>query len=228
MKLITTLTFFKLHLERIPRFRSQKFTYVAIGDSATEGIGASRPERSYTGVLYTTIKSLQRNTAYYNFGKSGAPAEEILATQLDKAIALQPQLITISVGANDLRIKTRPTIFKKRLYLMIQRIKTETNAQIVINTIPDFSLTPRIPSYLKHVSRIAIKHYNKIISKAAKAENIICVDLFDHGAYFTKHYPEAISADGFHPSDFGYALWANEMLSQIKHLFIPQRLTKFS
>lgn len=200
------------------------FVYVAIGDSAAEGIGASSPERSYTGILYATIKRNQKNAIYHNFGKRGAPVQEIIETQLEKTIALQPNLITISVGANDLRVKTRPSVFAKRLEFLLSELKNKTTAEIVINTIPDFSHTPRITRGLKNVTRVAIKHFNKILTQIAEKENVIVIDIFEQGTYYGRHFPEAIANDGFHPNDIGYALWANLIINHAKHIFSPSTI----
>ena len=189
---------------------------MAMGDSTVEGTGASSPEKSYAGILYATIKKHKKNVLYENVGKHRAPISEVISDQLDRAIELQPDLITISVGANDLRVRTLPHIFERRLRSLIEKILTETDSQIVINTIPDFSHAPTIPGYIRHVSRFAIKHFNAIITKVAKEKKIIVVDLFDHGTYYSQHFPEAIASDGFHPSDIGYAIWAREVLSGMK------------
>jgi lysophospholipase L1-like esterase len=53
----------------------------------------------------------------------------------------------------------------------------------------------------------AIDAYNAAISSAAKAEGATLVDLHLDGAEIGQH-PEWLSADGFHPSEQGYAVIA--------------------
>lgn len=194
------------------------FVYVALGDSTVEGIGASSHEKSYAGILHSTIKKHKKNVIYQNLGKHGAPIHRVINHQLDNAIKLQPDIITISVGANDLRFGTLPRVFEKRLRNLIDRIHAETNAKVIINTIPDFSYAPKVPVFLRHVSRMGIKKYNDVIIKVAKEKKVIHIDLFEHGTYYSQHFPEAIADDGFHPSNIGYAIWAREILSSMKPL----------
>jgi lysophospholipase L1-like esterase len=53
----------------------------------------------------------------------------------------------------------------------------------------------------------AVDAYNAAISQAAKLEGATLVDLHLNGAQISQH-PEWLSADGFHPSEQGYAVIA--------------------
>src|SRR5476649_2192485 len=87
--------------------QTSTFTYVAMGDSTVEGVGASHPDRSYASIIYTSILQKHKRAIYHNFGESGAPVREVIENQLEKAIAAKPDLITISVGANDIRLRRK-------------------------------------------------------------------------------------------------------------------------
>ncbi len=194
-------------------FTRESYVYVAIGDSATEGMGSSVPDRSFAGVVADYLRQHKKRLAYHNLGKSGAPTRDILTNQLDRAIALNPDLVTISAGVNDIRAFSTPWRFKKDLQMLIDRLQRETNAEIVLNNIPDFSITPRVPRCLKGISRFAIRRFNVIIQDVVTNSKVILVDLFNMSSLFGKKYPEIIAQDRFHPSDFGYALWANTIIT---------------
>ena len=98
MKILSFLT------KYIPTKKS--FVYVALGDSTVEGIGATAPHRSYTGILHGVIKEKKKRTHYHNLGIAGATIQDVIRLQLAKAIELQPDLITLSVGANDIKKRT--------------------------------------------------------------------------------------------------------------------------
>lgn len=191
------------------------FVYVAIGDSAAEGIGASSLMRTYPGVIYSYLKRNNRHTIFHNLGKRRSPVSWVIKEQLEKTISLNPNLITISVGANDIRIKNLPWRFEKQLRHLVRELKTKTKATIVINTLPDFTHTSWVPKLLKPVVSISIKQFNARIEKVASEEGIVCVDLY-HQANIFSEYPEATANDGFHPSDFGYALWANSIIAELR------------
>lgn len=191
------------------------FIYVALGDSTVEGVGASAPHRSYTGILHAAIKEKKKMVTYHNLGIKGATVSDVIRDQLQKAIVLQPDLITISIGANDIRARKRAKTFEKELTSLIKELQTNTNAYIVINTIPDLSLTPAIPRYLKKYCKYMAIRFNNKIKKVSDDLAISFVDLFYYSRSVLIQFPEAIAGDGFHPSDFGYAIWANTMIPQI-------------
>ena len=200
------------------RRKTKPFIYVALGDSAVEGVGASKPARSYTGIIHEHLKIVKKHTIYHNFGKSFAKVSDILETQMERTIAAQPDLITISIGANDLKQHTSLRNFERDLETLLKTLKKETNAEIIINNIPSLVYAPAIPRHLRIATGLAVSRINAIIKKQAEKTHVILVDVYKQSLVFVRDYPEVVSEDGFHPSDFGYAIWANTIISEIKHL----------
>ncbi|MDN5725410.1 MAG: SGNH/GDSL hydrolase family protein [Propionibacteriales bacterium] len=79
--------------------------YVAIGDSATEGLEDPDPQGGYRGWadrLAMIIAAAQPEPLEYaNLAVRGLVAAEVRATQFDAALAMQPDLLTITAGVND-------------------------------------------------------------------------------------------------------------------------------
>lgn len=214
-----------LHACRNHFFPSSKpFVYVAIGDSTVQGTGASHPSRSTAGIIFATILANKKNASYHNLGVEGARISEVRGKQVEQAIALKPDLITISVGANDIRLRTGMTSFRKDVTSLLEKLRKETDATIVISTIPDLSCTPRVPFMIKGITNLMVKRLNAVITELAREYKIICIDMYHQSRVYAKHYPEMIAQDGFHPSDFGYALWANTIISQISHILFPRKI----
>jgi lysophospholipase L1-like esterase len=206
----------KTFVLKLFRRRAQKFVYVAIGDSTVEGIGSTHPSRSYASLIFAALQQKNNHAIYHNLGKSGATSKDVLETQLEPAIAKRPDLLTISVGANDIRLRVSARTFEEHLQEILQRITEETTAKIIINNIPNFSTSPRVPRHLRKLSNIQIQRFNRIIAKLAGTYGAAYVDLYTQTALYTKTFPEMIAADQFHPSDFGYALWANTIITIMK------------
>ncbi len=205
--------------------RKKTYVYVAMGDSSVEGMGATKPERSYTGIIYTALKEKRNSVEYHNLGKAFASIRDVVDSQLDKAISLNPDLITLSVGANDVPKRTQLLQFEKDLNYLFNRLKNETTAEIIINTIPDMSYTPFLKDklHLRTLSKVLVWRLNQKIKKQAEKAHIYVIDLYEQSKIFLKNYPEGVSEDGFHPSDFGYALWANIILMQIPHILLQPK-----
>ncbi|MGU3502490.1 SGNH/GDSL hydrolase family protein [Mycobacterium sp. C31M] len=81
------------------------FTYVALGDSQSEGVGdlpwpGGRP-RGWTDRLAATLADNYDSVQYANLAVRGKRAPDVLAEQVGPAGALKPDLVTATAGVND-------------------------------------------------------------------------------------------------------------------------------
>lgn len=201
---------------------TKEFVFVALGDSTVEGAGASHHKRSFTGIIYSMINERFPKTRYHNFGKFGSSTKDVINEQIDKAIALKPDLVTISVGVNDMNNKILPKTFSRNLTFIIEQLQKETNAKIVINNLPDFTSSSALSRTHRSLGKLIISRYNKAIEKVASDTDVFFIDLYSQSKVYAKHYPELIAEDKFHPSDFGHALWANTIMTSIEQHIFPK------
>lgn len=80
--------------------------YVAIGDSFTEGVGDPEPGlpngvRGWADRVAEVLSAGSDDFAYANLAVRGKLIRQILDDQIEPALALRPDLITISAGGND-------------------------------------------------------------------------------------------------------------------------------
>lgn len=89
--------------------------YVAIGDSATEGLEDPDPQGGYRGwadrlAMILSQAAMTEDTVrdqpgeavrYANLGIRGHVSAEVRALQFDRAMAMRPDLMTITAGVND-------------------------------------------------------------------------------------------------------------------------------
>ncbi|MBI2601371.1 SGNH/GDSL hydrolase family protein [Candidatus Daviesbacteria bacterium] len=203
---------------RFQRFFSKKpYVIVAMGDSAVEGWGATSPKRAFAPLVYSSIKLKKQNVNFYNLGKAQARVEDVLNTQLNQAIKLQPDLILLSIGANDILWPLKAWQFDKNYGLLLKSLSQKTDALIVVNNIPDFSIAPIIPKLVLPLTNILAKRFNKIIQKYTDETGGVLVDLYAQSSLI-KDKKGFISDDGLHPSDKGYALWKDSIIDKISPL----------
>ena len=86
--------------------------FVALGDSFTEGLGdpdPSRPNgvRGWADRVAEQLQAADPGLGYANLAIRGRKMRQVLTEQLDAALALEPTLVTLYAGANDI---FRPTI----------------------------------------------------------------------------------------------------------------------
>ncbi|MCM3515036.1 SGNH/GDSL hydrolase family protein [Nocardioides sp. P86] len=86
--------------------------YVALGDSFTEGVGDPDPDRpnglrGWADRVAEVLGAASPDFGYANLAIRGRKLDGILAEQLEPALALEPDLVTIYAGANDI---LRPSV----------------------------------------------------------------------------------------------------------------------
>lgn len=211
-------------LRRLPFRHDSPFVYVALGDSTVEGVGASHLDRTYASLVHADLQLNFKGAIHYNLGKSGAQTRDVLSTQLQQAIAANPDLITLSVGANDILRRVRYGDFRRNLTHIIASLRANTHAIIVITNIPNFSLLHVVPAPLKPLARLRIQRFNSAILHLAKTYDLVHIDAFRQTTIFVRQFPdEVLYKDGFHPSDFGYALWANSIILALRDKLIAHK-----
>ena len=196
----------------LPADRNVAVQYVALGDSTVEGVGATRADFNYVNRLHGRLRAVYPEARVANLGVGGATSADVLRRQLARAIELRPHLITLSIGPNDITTRVPLTTYERNLDAILGRLRDETTAVIVVNLIPDLVLTPR---FRDHREREALDRqtmaFNDALERRGRAYGAELVDLYAASQREVPARPELIGGDGYHPSDVGYARWAELM-----------------
>ena len=149
--------------------------YVALGDSFTEGIGDPEPtvpggHRGWADRVAEVLSQGTEDFAYANLAVRGKLIQQIIDEQLDPALALRPDLITISAGGNDvIRPRTDPDEIAARFEYAIERL-SRNHATIVIFTGVDVGFSPvfrgirgKVAIYNENLRTIA-KRYDCVVA----------------------------------------------------------------
>lgn len=116
--------------------------YVALGDSFTEGVGDPDPTRpnglrGWADRVAEVLSAETEDFGYANLAIRGRKLGPIIQEQLEPALALQPDLVTIHGGGNDvLRPKVDLDVLAATYDNAIARL-VDTGARVVMFTIFD-------------------------------------------------------------------------------------------
>ncbi len=186
--------------------------YVAIGASDATGIGASSPTKGYVFEIQDGIEAqTNHKVVLFNLGIPGAEVQQMKDIEGPAAELLEPDLISIWAGGNDLVSGVSEQSFSDDLDAMLRSLTSNTSGFIVIANLPDLTLLPKFqqdPDADVTVARIAA--YNAIISTLANRYGVALVDLAS-----TPFENVLVSSDGFHPSNQGHQEIANKFLEVI-------------
>jgi acyl-CoA thioesterase I len=183
--------------------------YVALGDSTGAGIGARYG--GYVLRLFNRLQEARPGSTLTNLCVSGATTADLLRDQLDRGVNANPQLVTIGIGINDIGHGIPVEQFAENYAKLLDRLKRDTQAIIVISNIPDVSSSPQIPESLKYQYQQTVQEFNRRIDQLADAHGVAVFDIHAITHEELPKHPEYFSSDQFHPSDAGYQLWADEM-----------------
>jgi lysophospholipase L1-like esterase len=206
----------------LPADRDAAIRYVALGDSTVEGVGASTPGHNYVSQLHERLRTVYPAARVVNLGAGGATSTDVRRRQLDRAIALRPDLVTLAIGPNDITTRVSVEEYEKNVDAILGRLRGETRAVTVVNLIPDLAVTPRFRAHRARdaVGRQTVR-FNEALERRSRAHGAELVDLYAVSQREVPVRPELIGADGYHPSDVGYARWAELVWPGIQARIAP-------
>ena len=150
--------------------------YIALGDSFTEGIGDPEPgspggHRGWADRVAEVLSQQVDDFAYANLAVRGKLIAQIVADQVEPALALKPDLITFSAGGNDvIRPGTDPDQIATQFEDAVVRLSRD-GATIVVFTGIDTDFTPVFRPFR---GKVAI--YNENIRAIAERYDCIVAD----------------------------------------------------
>jgi lysophospholipase L1-like esterase len=182
-------------------------SFVAIGDSFTEGVDDPLPTGGYRGwakLVAEYLTAREPGLRYTNLGKRGKTLREIIDEQLPQALEMRPGLVTLNGGANDL---IRPSGDMDTVFGMLDDIVRrlrEIGSEVLLFTGGDTS------EVLPRLRRIRERNiaYTKYVDVLAERYGICPVDLWS-GAVLRN--PRLWSTDRMHPNAEGHRLVAGRV-----------------
>ena len=178
--------------------------YVAIGDSTTEGLDDPDGEGGYRGWadrLAETIANAQAEPLdYANLGVRSLHLSEIRATQFDAAMAMQPDLLSIFGGANDiLSVACDFAGIRADLAAIFGEARSR-DCMVVTFTMPD--LSPINPFGRRLRGRML--RFNDIIREEAERYGVLVMDFLQHPIIPD---PRLFSEDRLTPANLATSAW---------------------
>jgi lysophospholipase L1-like esterase len=185
------------------------FCYVALGDSFTAGKGCAAGE-SWADRLAASLRAVHSPLGYYNLAVDGGTSAHVLDHQVGPALQLEPDLVTVICGANDVLTSVRPDIdgYAARLTTILDRLREGSpRAALLTATSPEhwrfLELRPRTRARVVG----GIGRLNEATRAVASSRGVPCLDVANHPGL---HDRANFAPDGLHPSPAGHARAAIE------------------
>ena len=180
-------------------------TYVAIGDSLTTGrgdegrdgrpIGWAQRLADILGVRTTVRCSLT------NLAVDGATVHEVLSKQSPAVAARKPDLVSVTVGINDIRRRDFDELsFKADLGQLFEALAA-TQATLLTCTLPDLTVIMSLSQDLHEVVRERMRLASDIIREQAESYGAVCLDAWSLPGVTD---PDLYAPDRLHPNSKGH------------------------
>ena len=197
------------------------------GDSITDG---GRDKRNFHDLGPGYPKYAAQNIAeaypdvdfeFINLGISGNRTSQLFDRLYVDAIAFQPDVISVLIGINDLwhrhdavRIATTDEWLELNFRCILERIKRETNAKIIV--LSPYYLDSQMHAYL----RSDLDRVLPVIERLAEeyADAYVPLDKLFCEAMKTQPEPCYYSADGVHPNANGASFIGKHYAEALKSL----------
>jgi len=190
--------------------------YVALGDSFTEGGGDPAEGFDMLGAMDRLAAALrQSNPALQvtNLAKRGLVLAEIREQQLEPALGLKPDFVSVVGGANNiLSGRFDSARFEDEFESLLAPL-TASGARVCTGTLPNFPIIATLREPLQTRLRRNLERGNAIIARVAARHGAILVDAW--GASLRAD-PADWSADNLHLNARGYFNFAAEIVRSIE------------
>jgi lysophospholipase L1-like esterase len=191
---------------------------VWLGDSTAAGVGAS----TAAGALPSQVAdgSGASGVSVAVLAVSGARVADVLTDQAPKVVGLRPDLVLISVGANDTVHLTGRGAFRHTYDELLRALPP--GVPVVLLGVPDMGAIPRFAQPLRAVAGWRGRNLDAEVRWVAAHTGAIYADIAGPTGPPFRHHPDRyFAADDFHPSDAGYGLWADAVLKALRNFGLP-------
>lgn len=174
--------------------------YVAVGASDAFGIGTDDPlTQSWP---YDVANKLEAKPHLINLGIPGATADLAVRAELPVAVSVQPALVSVWLGVNDIEHHVPLATFSVQLQSLLRGLAQQTSAAIYVGNLPDLTLLPYFSTWDQTTLTEQLLAWNAAISYACSISGAHLVDIYAQGREMAAH-PDYLGSDQFHPSTQG-------------------------
>lgn len=200
--------------------QGRTYHLVAVGDSIIAGVGAVRLTDALVGRTARELcELLDGAVSWQAVGRIGLDSGALLGRLVSRLPEQKADFIVVSVGVNDVTSLSRVSTWRRHLEGIIAVLRRHwPDAVIAFGGVPPLNRFPLLPQPLRAVlglramildeaARQVVSHHPRVIH--------VPIPIAPH--------PDTFSADGYHPSEAGYAKYGHIMAKGIAGAYHRQR-----
>ena len=173
-------------------------TVLILGDSLTQGVGASSAASSYP-----TLLRQQTGWNIVNGGVSGNTSAQALARLPALLQQHQPKLVIVSIGGNDFLQRVSNSDTRANIAQSI-RLSQQSGAQVLLVAVPELTLAAAVGHPNDHAMYTAL----------AKEEQVYLLE----DAWSDVLADDTLRADAVHANDAGYQVFTKLLAQRLEQI----------
>lgn len=177
-----------------------------LGDSSVTAPGVSGPHEIWVSLVCRRIAET-RHVTLRSFAVSGSRAADLVSSQLEPALVFDPDLVIVSVGANDVIRGVGIRVFERHLEDLVTALD-ETGALIVLSGVGDVGTIPRLKPPLRNVMTRRSARFDRVHHDVAARHGAHVVEQRNDNPAVWYSDRGLWSPDLFHVSAAGHQRWA--------------------
>jgi lysophospholipase L1-like esterase len=186
-----------------------------LGDSIGSGVGASGPTATVPVVV---AEGLGPPVELHVPAVSGARVADVLDAQVEELARVPADVVILQIGSNDVTHLTPRDLFAARYEAALRAIEAVQPEALVITVgVGNFGSVPRFAQPLRAIAGWRARVLADVVERISQRHGVPFVDIHaETGEAFAADPGHLYAADGFHPSDAGYRLWAEAVLRTLR------------
>lgn len=185
---------------------------LVLGESTVAGVGAPTHELALTGQTASAlVRRTGRGVYWHAFGLSGITARGALRALVPQMAGKRADAVVIALGVNDVTRGRRVSQWTKDIKDLIAGVRQQVgNSPVILAGVPPLQHFPALPRPLRTILGMRAGRLDRACNRIARELNEVI-----HVPLHPRIEEEYFSADGFHPSQQGYAMWGEQLAEVI-------------
>jgi lysophospholipase L1-like esterase len=186
-----------------------------LGDSSAAGYGVDTVQETPGAHLGSGLAEGADRRVYLRSAAFVGAQTRDLGKQIDQALAMEPHVAVILIGANDVTHSRLPSESVRLLREGVDRLR-QARVEVVVGTCPDLGTVDPIAPPLKQVARawsrrLAAAQTIAVVEAGGRSVSVGAI----LGPEFAATPREMFGPDRFHPSAAGYSSLASVLLPSV-------------
>lgn len=183
---------------------------IGLGESTVAGIGAATHETALTGQLALALgRESKRSVNWVVVARSGINARQSLTELVPQLAGHRADVALIALGVNDSIEFHTARRWASDIERLIAAVRGEVgDALVLLSGVPPLAYFPALPQPLSFVLGARSASLGEAsVGVAKKLKRVVHVPF----QIEKRGSRQLFCADGFHPSELGYTLWARQL-----------------